>query len=153
MDRRCAFFWGGGVFFFYFPYFLLPSAFFKTFCERSNPIWGILMTFWSIPGIGEKSSFFVKQKWSNKHFHSRRKKYNWSPFWRGGGQGSRKLYPCPWDKTYLVGHKEILTHGRLDTSHSRLEKLTSYWTNCPADWTNCLEPRRGRPVDNRPSTD
>ena len=45
------------------------------------------------------------------------------------------------DKTYLVGQKEISTHGKLDTTHSRLDKLTGDWTMCPADGTNCLEDR------------
>ena len=62
----------------------------------------------------------------------------------GGGQGSRKW--DPWDpvgsdKTYLVGQKEISTHGRLDTTHSSLDKPTADWTNCPADGTNFLEDR------------
>ena len=57
-------------------------------------------------------------------------------------QGFRKL--DPWDtvasdKTYLVGQKEISTHGRLHKTHSRLDKLTADWTNCPADGTNCHE--------------
>ena len=37
-------------------------------------------------------------------------------------------------KTYLVGQKEISTHGRLET-HSRLDKLTADGTNCLEDTT------------------
>ena len=49
--------------------------------------------------------------------------------------------PGGFDKTDLVGQKEISTHGRLDTTHSRLDNLIADWTNSPADGTNCLEDR------------